>query len=337
MSGLERRVSLADVASAAGVGKATASRALSDRRSQDIGEATRERVRAVAIELGYTPNRAARALRTGRNDSISLVVPVEEWAWWAPVVQGAAVAAGRRNLQLIVHPVQVTSSIDAALAFLNGRGIDGAIVMTNARLERSDLPAPMPVVLIDDLDADPTLPTVRSDNRRGGRDLGRHLIERGRVAPAVFLPNPDAHFAVERLAGFREAYTEAGLEVPPDRVVAISESVTLSPRLHAEVGEAVQRFAGTIDSVFAIADYVAASVLRTLAEAGIAVPDDIAVVGYDDERAALLMNPPLTTMHQPLHEMGAAAVELLEEAIGGTERDDPVIELDGTLVVRAST
>lgn len=337
MQHVARRVSLADVAAAAGVGKATASRALSDGPSHDIGAETRARVRTVADQLGYVPNRTAQALARGRTHAVALVVPIEEWAWWAPVVQGAAVESARAELQLLVHPVNETSRLEDVLVDLRARGLDGAVVMTNARLESSGAPSSIPIVLIDDIDAAPSLPTVRSDNRRGGYELGQLLLEGGRTAPAVLLPNPEAHFAVERLAGFRQAFHEAGYDVPAERVVVVTESYDLTPQLRQDVQEAIKSFRGSIDSIFAIADYVAASVLQTLSELSIAVPKDIAVVGYDDERAASLLTPPLTTLHQPLHEMGEEAIRTLAAVIEGKEIPLLVQELPGELVVRLST
>lgn len=194
----------------------------------------------------------------------------------------------------------------------------------------------MPVLLIDDIELSPSLPTIRSANFEGGYALGRHLVEQGRRFPLIIVADLDAHYTQERVKGFRAAFAEAGLAVKSTHVHVVEEVIDLNPALHAGIEKAIASVEGSIDSIFAIADYMAASVLRTLRQRGFTVPKDIAVVGYDDERAALLLDPPLTTFHQPLKEMGAAAVQSMIRHLNNEEI--PLIQmLSGHLVIRSST
>lgn len=336
MAGTGRRVSLADVAAAAGVGKATASRALSDSYIKDIGESTRVRIRAIAEELGYTPNRTAQALRTGRNRAIGFVVPIDYWAWWAPLIDGAATEAQSRGLQLLVHPVHHTTSLAPLIDDLRERGLDGAVVLTNDRLESQRVEQAMPVVLIDDLEPDPVLPTIRTDNREGGAALAAHLLGQGRRAPLIIAPAAERLYASERVAGFREVFHSAGIDLGADRLIVPAESADPLQTPEEEIRAAVSSFHGPIDAVFAIADYVAAGVLRALRALELDVPADVAVVGYDDERTAVLLDPALTTFRQPLQKIGASAVEALSMLLGGDAPESALQVLPGELIVRAS-
>ena len=332
------RVSLADVARVAGVGKATASRALSSAEHSDVKAETREHVRAVARELGYRPSSTARALRTGRHGALSVAAPLADWAWWAPMLQGAAREAQSLDYRLLVHPVESTSAMRTLSGELANLPVDGLIVVTSgvAGDDAELANVTVPVVYIDDVAERPGSVTIRSANRDGGQQAGRHLVARGRRRPLVIVPDPELAYVRERVEGLRDAFAESGLSLPPEAVVTSTESFEQAEQTSVAVQEVLDRGL-PFDSVFAVSDYLAASAIRTLRRAGVDVPGDVSVVGFDDERAARLVDPRLTTVRQPLAELGAFAVRQLVTARSGGRLDVGVHELPVELVVRESS
>ncbi len=331
------RVSLADVARAAGVGKATASRALSSGEHLDVKAETREHVRAVARELGYRPSSTAQALRTGRHGALSVAAPLADWAWWAPMLQGAAREAQALSYRLLVHPVESAMSMRTLSAELENLPVDGLVVVTSGAAGDDELTSlAVPVVYVDDVTDRPGSVTIRSANRDGGQQAGRHLLARGRSSPVVIVPDPELAYVRERVEGLRDALAGAGVSLPPAAVVTSKESFEDAEQTSVAIQELLDRGA-RFDSVFAVSDYLAASAIRTLRRAGVDVPGDVSVVGFDDERAARLVDPRLTTVRQPLAELGAFAVRQLVAARSGGRLDPGVHELPVELVVRESS
>jgi LacI family transcriptional regulator len=224
------------------------------------------------------------------------------------------------------------------LDHLRDHALDGAVVMTDTVLHaaRTDADESLPVVLIDDINPEPVLPTIRSANWAGGNQIGRHLISRSRTRPLIVLTEPRFHYIEQRLDGLRTAFREAGLAINDEQII-VSHDAFGTVNEVPDILASLQARAGTFDSVFAIADYLAATVIRSLRRLHLVTPDDVAVVGYDDERAALLLDPPLTTVRQPLHQMGTTAIQTLTAIVAGKKLDQTVYELPGELVVRAST
>lgn len=332
------RVSLADVARVAGVGKATASRSLSSGEHPDVRAETREHVRAVARELGYRPSSAAQALRTGRHGALSVAAPLADWAWWAPMLQGAAREAQALDYRLLIHPVESASAMRTLSAELENLPVDGLVVVTpGAESDDAELGGlTVPVVYVDDVTVRSGSVTIRSANRDGGQQAGRHLVARGRSRPLVIVPDPELAYVRERVEGLRDALAETGLSLPPDAVVTSKESFEDAEETSVVVQEVLDRGV-PFDSVFAVSDYLAASAIRTLRRAGVDVPGDVSVVGFDDERAARLVDPRLTTVRQPLAELGAFAVRKLVSACTGGHLEPGVHELPVELVVRESS
>lgn len=340
-----RRVTLTDISREAGVGAATVSRALGDH--PDVSAATRERVREVAQRLGYRPSVTARALRSGGYQTISAIVPDAEWGWWEPVVRAAFEAAAEAGYQLMVHPVAgAKGGVVAVIDGLVNVPTEGVIVIgtpdqhaVRQACDRISFPA----VAIDDTSRNIRLPTVSPRNRMGARELVQHLLSAGYRKIALGRPptNGDPRwgeglFIEERVAGYLDALEEAGISVAEDLIVgsadAWDESRALWPELDALITSG-RRF----DALFCIADLMAAPALRTLRAHGLRVPDDVAVAGFDDERAALLLDPQLTTSRQPYRAMGVTAVELLLRAIRGESVPIERHELETELIVRSST
>ena len=342
---MSRRVTLADVSQAAGVGIATVSRALGEH--PDVSQSTRERVREIAARLGYRPSVAARALRTGGFHAISAIVPDAGWGWWEPVMRAAHATATARGYQLLVHPVDAEGGLTATVDGLANIPTEGVIVVSvpdqdavRAACDRIGLPA----VAIDDTSRATRFPTISAANRDGARLVVEHLIAQGRRSIALAHGSlggaspewGDGLFLEERALGYRDALDAAGIPVDERLIVDVDEpfdeTVTTFPSIDALLSDG-----HPFDAIFCAADLMAAPVLRSLRASGRAVPGDVAVAGFDDERAALLVDPQLTTVRQPYEQMGATAVEMLLQTIAGEPVPEQRTEIAPTLVVRAST
>lgn len=340
------RVTLTDVARAAGVGVATVSRALNGRG--DVSEETVIRVRTAATSLGYRPSVTARALRRGSFNALSVVVSESVWGWWEPVLRAASAAAAEAGFHLFVHPVaNADGGIVGLIEGLADVPTEGVIAVTEADQEEVRAACErigLPVVAIDDSAHTVRLATIAADNRAGAKEMTRHLLDLGHRRIAFVGATTDelipawgeGLFVEERLAGYREALEEAGIAFDDSLVLAWTHPDDESHELVEPLGELLD--AGIVpDAIFCVADLAAAPVLRTLSARGLSVPEDVSVVGFDDERAAVLLNPRLTTMRQPYDEMGRLAVDLLRRAIDGEETAARRHALPTTLVERDST
>lgn len=341
---MPQKVTLTDVSRAAGVGIATVSRAMGDH--PDVSTATRDRIRAIAHELGYRPSVAARALRRGGFHAISVIVPDDVWGWWEPVVRSAFEAAAAAGYQVLVHPIAGTEGGLAAvidgLANVQTEGVIVISVPDQKSVREACDRIGIPGVAIDDSSIDIHFPSISAANYDGAAEVARHLlaIGRSRIAFLGTDGEPGApawgqtRFMKEREQAYRDVLESAGVAVDESLIIQVPFDETargcpeLGPLLEAD---------DRIDAIFCAFDQLAAPVLRELADQSIRVPKDVAVAGFDDERTALLVNPQLTTARQPYSEMGRAAAELLLESLSGATPEVKRYEYPTQLVERAST
>ncbi|WP_460069080.1 LacI family DNA-binding transcriptional regulator [Streptomyces sp. YKOK-I1] len=328
-------ITIADVASRAGVSKTTVSRVLNGKG--EIQEATVLRVRKAISELGYVPSAGAVGLARGSTQVIGMLVPEMSWAWTGTVVQavldtleregfGMRLLTGNRGEESLRRVgVQVAAKSFDGLLVIEPEGTLGYI----AELHASGLP----VVLIDDRGHRPGFPYVETTNREGGEQAARHLLEIGRRRPLI-VTGPEGYGCTqERLAGFVDAFAEAG--------IAVDGRGIFSGGFLFEGGRAAVRRAladgVAFDAVFAHNDASAAGVVTGLREAGLEIPRDVAVVGFDDVELASYTYPALTTIRQPMREMGESAVRMLLEHVRGSPQAAASCSLATSLVVRGST
>lgn len=317
------RVSMADVAARAGVSAQTVSRVAN--ASPRVDPATRVRVEQAMAELGYRMHRAARALRTGQTSTIGLVVATLASVGNSRMLQAISEAAAARDYALAVVTVG-ERGIHEAFARLRAQGVDGAVVLNEATdLARGvEPPADLHIVVVDS-PPDDRFSIVQTAHADGARIATAHLLAAGHDT-VHHLAGPAASFAAaERERGWREALASAGVHVPePARGDWTSASG------HSAVAQLAAATA-----IFVANDQMALGALRALADAGRRVPDDVAVVGFDDIVDAAEFRPPLTTMRQDFDALGRQAVAALVAAIEGGR---PVVEtVPATLVVRASS
>lgn len=310
-------VTLEDVAALAGVSRATASRVLN--AVPTVGASSVDAVRRAAAALGYRPNPAARSLARGRHDSIGLVLTERDLAelphsFFAQPLRGATMAVAQRSIQMVLLLAGAADDDAALRRYLDGSHVDGALVILEAHsthLPRVLGRTPVPVVYLGrPVDSDPTVHSyVDVDNYGGARLATEELVAAGRRVIGTIAGPPDMGVAVDRLAGWRDVLVDHQMTVPQAAYADFTAGGGAS---------AMARLLGAhpdLDGVFVASDLMATGALKVLSASGRRVPADVSVVGYDDSILAPTANPPLTSVRQPLEEMGQLMVEVLLEAI----------------------
>jgi len=325
------------VAARAGVGRGTVSRVING--SPRVSEATRAAVEAAVAELGYVPNTAARALAANRTDAIALVVPEPETRfftepYFSDMLRGVGAALSDTEMQLLLIFAGSDRERQRLAQYLAAHRVDGVLLVS----VHADDPLPdmlsqleIPAVISGPRSADETLTSVDSDNYGGARQAVEHLIGRGRRTVAHITGRLDVYGAQRRVDGYRDALREAGHEV---------DELLIEPGDFSEGGgrramEALLERRPDLDAVFAASDVTAAGARQVLREAGRRIPDDVALVGYDDSAIARHMEPPLTSVRQPIEEMGRAMTDLLLREIAD-RRPSATRELERRQMVLAT-
>jgi DNA-binding LacI/PurR family transcriptional regulator len=319
---VERPPTLEVVAARAGVSRATASRVL--RGATNVSNGAREAVLQAARDTAYAPNRAARSLVTRRSDSVAFLVAESEVRlftdpYFLAMLRGAHAQIAASGLQLVFVIASTPAEAEQFEHYAAGGHVDGVLLLSlhgDDRLPQSLERLGVPTVLNGrPLSGDPSLCYVDSDNLAGGRAATELLIERGAMHIATITGPQDMCAGLDRLAGFQAALSAA--RRPRTRLVAAGDfSVERGKRAMHELLAADPR----IDAVFAASDLTAIGAMRAIEESGRRVPDDVAVVGFDDVREAALTVPPLTTVRQPIADLGHTMAQLLLRRIAG---DDP--------------
>ncbi|MEU8698102.1 LacI family DNA-binding transcriptional regulator [Streptomyces sp. NPDC048680] len=333
------RPTLEEVAARAGVGRGTASRVING--SPRVSAHTREAVEAAVAELGYVPNRAARALAGNRTDAIALVVPESESRFFAEpyfsdIVRGVGAALADTEMQLLLTLVGSDRERRRLAQYLTAHRVDGVLLVS----VHADDPLPdlleqlgMPAVMNGRRSATEPLPSVDSDNFEGARSAVEHLASRGRRSIATITGRLDVYASQRRLDGYRKAVSEAGLE-PDERLIALAD---FSEEGGVRAMRELLDRRPDVDAVFAASDLMAAGARQVLREAGRRIPDDVALIGFDDSAVARHMDPALTSVRQPIEEMGRTMTRVLLDMIAGESDDRPQIVLPTELVVRDSS
>lgn len=326
-----RDVSMADVAALAGVSGQTVSRVANGRANVDPG--TRARVLEAMEQLGYRPNSAARALRSGRFHSIGVIMfSLSSYGNTRTLDAVASVAAAEGySLTLITVESATQSEVSGAFVRLRENAVDGVVILIEThRLDESELalPSGLPVVVVDSNAAYP-YPIVDNDQAQGARLATEHLLELGHET-VWHVSGPRESYAAERR---REAW-RAALESRGARVPTVEVGDWTAGSGH-EIGRRLAR-RDDVTAVFASNDQMALGVVRAMHEAGRAVPGELSVVGFDDVPDAANYWPPLTTVRQRFDRLGEIAVRALIAEIEGKEVHDRTL-VPTELIVRASS
>ncbi|HKD96563.1 MAG TPA: LacI family DNA-binding transcriptional regulator [Micromonosporaceae bacterium] len=337
------RPTLDQVAALAGVGRGTVSRVVNE--SPQVSPAAREAVERAIAELGYVPNRAARALVTQRTDSVALVVSESEdrvfgEPFFARIIRGVSSMLTETPLQLWLAMAQSPSERIRIDQHLTNQHVDGVLLLSlhdedplPKLLADRGLPVVFggrPAAMLHDSAAGASFVDV--DNIGGARMATAHLIGRGRRRVATITGPLDMGVGVARLEGYRQAVAEAGLPAD-DGLVGYGD---FSEASGAAAMRTLLATRPDVDAVFAASDPMALGALRVLREAGRDVPGDVAIVGFDDSVLARQTDPALSSVHQPVEEMGRAMARLLYDRIRGVPPQEPYVILGTHLVLRDS-
>lgn len=325
---------LTDVAQLAGVSVATASKALNQRG--EVAADTRQRVLAAAEKLSFQPNVLARGLLSGRTRTVGLLTDELGGRFAIPVLLGVENALADQQMSVLLCDTRGDAIRRRHyIRTLLSRQVDGLIVLGETNDIRPSLTAdiPVPVVYVYGESDDPADLSIIADDRGGGRLAAEHLIGHGRRTIAHISGEAGYRAARERAAGFSSALEEAGL--PLVGGAPMYGDWTQGWGRHA-AGLLLEAHPH-LDAIFCASDQIATGVADTLHEQGRRIPDDIALVGYDNwEVFAAECRPPLTTVDLNLQSIGAAAVEHLFAALDGRE-ESGVKRCPTRLVVREST
>jgi LacI family transcriptional regulator len=325
----DRPVTIYTVAERAGVSIATVSRVLQgSARSSPV---TRQKVLRAVEELDYVPLRAARTLDVSRHEAHGLVLPGLTGQYFAELLAGYESTASQYGQSVVVVLTADLADLNATLRTLLAR-VDGLALThgtaTNGLIRTLARSVPTVVLAHSPIDG---CDTVTVENRESASELTVHLLEHGRRR-FVFAGDPEtSHDIRERYAGFAASLAEAGLSeaMPPMRVWFEESSAPELVELLIEAGDAV-------DAVVCANDELALATMTMLGRRGVKVPDDLAIVGFDDIMASRYVDPGLTTVKQPTHGLGRWAAIRLHERIQGRTRDVQPQILPTQVVLRGS-
>ncbi|QHT58182.1 LacI family transcriptional regulator [Cellulomonas sp. H30R-01] len=321
---------MADVARTAGVSVATVSKVVNGRYG--VAAATLSRVQEVIEELGYEASLGARSLRSHRTNVLGILVAEFE-PYSTELLKGASAAVGATGYELLAYSGGgAGGSVGWERRYLSrlaGTLIDGAVIVTPTVVEAHP---GVPVVAVDPHTGPSGLPTVDADSFAGAVLATEHLLGLGHTRVAFLGGRPDLESARLREDGFRHAMAAAGVAVDEDlvRVGGYRPETADQP-----ANELLAR-PEPPTAVFAANDLSAIRVVEVARSLGLRVPEDLSVIGFDNVPESALATPPLTTISQPLQQMGAEALRLLVDLIDGRERGVHV-RLSTELVERAST
>ncbi|MGH3875939.1 MAG: LacI family DNA-binding transcriptional regulator [Actinophytocola sp.] len=335
----DERPTLEDVAAYAGVSRSTASRALND--DAYVSPRSRAKVLDAARDLGYSPNHAARSLVTRRTGAVAVVLSEPEAKvlddpYFATVMHSAYRELAATGVQMLLMFVDSREDVPRTIHFLEGGHVDGALVF--APHQGDPLPTALRLLRLPVVfggrpgNGRRGVHAVDFDNKAGARLAVRHLLATGRRRIGTVTGMLDHPAAADRLAGWQEALAEAGLN--PD---GLSEAGDFTLASGDRATAALLARAPDLDGVFAASDLMAAGALRALRAAGRTVPEDVGVVGFDDNPSlAPVMSPPLTSVHQDPREQIRQMVKCLMSLLAGEQLRPNITMLPVSLAVRDS-
>jgi LacI family transcriptional regulator, galactose operon repressor len=327
-------VTLKSVADHVGLTPGTVSAVLNNApSSKNIPEKTRNRIRLAAIELGYRPNFFARSLRKKRTYTIGVIAHEIGDGYSSLVIAGIENYAREREYFFITgihrHDPELFEKYSQLLL---QRGAEG-IITIDLNLQNSLL---LPTVAVAGHRQHEGITNIVLDHRKAASLALRHLVDLGHRDIAVLKGHPASSDAVDRWEAISQVAQDMGVPIAPELAVQI-ESVDSSPRLGYPYGKQLLATKRRFTALFAYNDISAIGSIRAFQEAGLEVPKDISVVGFDDIQGAAFHYPSLTTVRQPLREMGEIAMKTLLERIEGREDYPKEIAVQPELVIREST
>ena len=324
-----------EVAESAGVSYATVSHVINNTRL--VSPETRERVLAAMTALNYRPNAVARSLRQGKTNTIGLVLPDSANPFFAEISRSIEDEAFNKGYSVFLCNTELDTQRELFYVdVLSKKQVDGIIfVAAGDQADSLDflVRRNMPVVMIDRDVPNVEVDAVLTDNELGGFLATQHLLELGHTRIACIAGPSSITPSAERIVGYRKALEQAGL--------SYDESLVLRGDYHSQSGmeitHSILKMNPRPTAIFALNDLMALGALRAAAEAGCSVPNDLAIVGYDDLDIARFTNPPLTTIAQPKKEVGTQAVSILVDRMTRKSSPPSRLVLPPELIIRRST
>lgn len=331
-----QRATIRDIAQAAGVSVATVSRVLNDR--PDVAPETRDAVMRHVRAHNFTMNRSARALSGGRTGQVGLTMPMVRGDYFADILAGAIEAAYEQDMRLVLYTTLHEHEREVSvLEHLTDGATDGAIILLpeESSVELLALRASgYPFVVADPRVAlGDGIPAVSAAHRAGAKAATDHLVALGHRRIAHVTGRPGWTATVERIEGYHAALATAG--VLPSAELVLEGDFEIASGY--EAGGRLLDLPDRPTAIFAANDNMAIGAIRAARERGIAVPEELSVVGFDDAVLAPIVTPSLTTVRQPLAELGRTAVSLLMRMLDRQRVEALRVELATRLVVRDST
>ena len=328
------QVTATDVAKAAGVSQPTVSRVFTP--GANVADKTRELVERTARELGYRPNKLARAMNRGKSNIIGLVVAYLDNPFYAEALETFSSTLQDYGYHVMIFIVSnAEDTVEPIVEDLLAHQVDGIVlasISTTFSLAKNIKSAGIPVVLFNRAQADLSIPAVTAANRDGGRRAAEYLIELGHRRIAHISGWQKSQTGLDRMAGFLD-----GLKAHDREPFAVIDSRYERPLARAAV---LELFDGPEhpDAIFVGNDHMAFAVIEALRhDLGLNIPDDVSVMGYDDIKMAAWRDYDLTTLRQPANRMVQATVEMLITQIRGETPSQSRIEIESELMVRGST
>jgi LacI family transcriptional regulator len=329
------RVTITDVAARAGVSSGTVSRVIND--DVHVRTETRARVLRVMDQLGYIANRQARSLAGGKTDVMGLIVPDLGTAYIGEIIRGIDMELGRTGLDLILYTTHRTASKEAGYVANLAQGMVDGLVLVLPRSPEDYIETltrrGFPFVLVDHQGTGRDCPAVGATNWQGAYDATEYLLKLGHTRIGFITGSMDLGCSQDRLAGYRAALNDHHLPTSPELEY---EGEFNQPDGYAG-GSAFLDLDDPPTAIFASNDVMAMGVMDAVRNRGLRIPDDVSIVGFDNIPQSAVIVPPLTTVEQPLEQMGRAATQMLLRILRKREENVGRMELPTQLVVRRSS
>lgn len=324
-----------DIARKAGVAPSVVSRALNNKYG--VKSSTKELILKLAEEMNYYPNTAARSLVTRKTGTIGIMMADISEPFYSQIIKGMEYIANQTGYTLLFSNSYESIEHNRVLhKMINAERVDGLVIVGSNIQEKNFsmtlIEQEIPFVLVERNFSDPRVNCIWVDNIEGAYLATKYLIEKGRRKIAHIAGNLYFQVTLDRIEGYKKALREAKIDYSEELIV----SGNYVWQSGYETMKDILRHHPQCDSVFIASDTMAYGALQAIAEAGLSVPDDIAVIGFDDLEFSRLTNPPLTTVHQPRYEMGKKSLELLVALLRNKKENGVKICLKPELVIRRS-
>jgi LacI family transcriptional regulator len=329
-----KRITIRDVAEQAGVSKQTVSRVINDR--PDVAPATRVRVQQVIEQLGYHPDQNARSLK-GSSLTLGCITPNLTDPIFSMIVEYAQSEARRLGFFVLTGSASTPLEVKPLLAEMLNRRVEGLLVINPRDDERyrylnASARKNIPIVYLKNTSGEEHVSTVSMNDLKGGQMATQYLINMGHSRIATIMGPRNEECVGDRLSGYQQALNTAGIKFDPDLVV----QGDWSPKSGSDAVKSLLRKKTGFTAVFAQNDRMATGAIRGLRSAGMSIPADISVIGYDDLPLASFYDPPLTTIKQPMDQFGLIGAQMLIEAVKNGQLTPRSVVLEPELIERST-